>query len=120
MAKISYDDIIEKDILELLGIQNIPDDQKKAIYEKLYQIVENRAILRIDHLLSGPDVEEWKKILDSGDRAKADEFLKSKDIDVQRILIEEVSILKAQLVFMMNPEETEDAGKAPVQSPVEA
>lgn len=103
MATPSYDDIVQKDILELLEIQNIPDDQKQAIYKKLYEIVENRTILRMDHLLSEPDVDAWKKLLEQGDRAAADTFLKAKNIDVQRILIEETAMLKAQLVFMVNP-----------------
>lgn len=106
MATPSYDDIVQKDILELLELQNIPDDQKQAIYKKLYEIVENRTILRMDHLLSEPDVDAWKKLLEQGDRAAADAFLKEKNIDVQRILIEETAMLKAQLVFMLESSQT--------------
>ncbi len=101
MAPISYDDIVQKDILELLDLEGLPEKEKQAIYQKLYQTVENRAILRIDYLLkSDDDIAAWKSLLEKGDRAAADAFLKTKNIDVQRILIEESAMLKAQLVFL--------------------
>ena len=110
MAKISYEDILEKDIMELLEIQDIPDENKKEIYQKLYETVENRAILRVDHEISEADFGEWKKMLESGDRDEADAFLKKRDIDIQRILIEETALLKAQLVFLLaKPEDQPDA-----------
>lgn len=100
MATISYEDILEKDILDLLDLQALPQEEKQKIYGKLYETIENRAILRVDSLLEENDFATWKTILESGNRAEADAFLAERDIDVTRILIEEAALVKAQLVFL--------------------
>ena len=102
MATPSYDDIIQKDILELLDLQDLPDDKKQEFYQKLYRTVENRTILRLDNLLTESEIDEWKKFLEAGDREAANSYLKGKDIDIQHMMLEETAVLKAQLVFMLD------------------
>lgn len=101
MAVPSYQDIIEKDIFELLDLQNIPPEQREELATKLYNTIENRVILRLDTIMEAADIESWKKYLEAGDRKGADAYLISKEIDIQKILIEEAAILKAQVVFML-------------------
>lgn len=107
MSSISYDDILQKDILELLDIQNIPDEKKQEIYTKMYETIETRAMLRLDALLSAEEVETWKKLLQDGDREATRAFLAEKKIDVQKIMLEEMAAFKAQLVFLLkgNPDQ---------------
>lgn len=102
MSTPTYDEIVEKDILELLDLNDLPDDKKRELYEKLYRTVENRVILRLDNLLEEAELDEWKKTLETRDRAAANAYLKTKDIDLPRMMLEETAILKAQLVFMLD------------------
>lgn len=104
MSSISYDDILQKDILELLDLQDISEEKKQEIYTKIYETVETRAILRMDALFTDEQVETWKKLLEQGDREATRAFLAEHKIDVQKIMLEEMAIFKAQLVFMIKGE----------------
>lgn len=90
-------DILNKDILELIGAQNLPDDKKKQLYQKMLETIQNRSITRILDQLSDNDAEEFKTILDSGDQPKADQFLKSKGIDIRQIMLQESIIYKTEM-----------------------
>lgn len=117
MATPSYQDIIEKDIFELLDLQQIPAAEREELATKLYNTIENRVILRLDTIMEAADVEAWKKYLEAGDRQGADAFLLSKQIDIQKILIEEAAILKAQVVFMLKGEAPATTGGTPGTPP---
>lgn len=114
MAIPSYDDILDKDILEILNLQGIPQEKKQELYTKMYETIETRAMLRLDALLSADEVETWKKLLQNGDREATQAFLAEKKIDIQKIMLEEMAIFKAQLVFMLKSNPDELVTAAPV------
>jgi len=97
----SDEDILNKDILELMGAQNLPQEKKQEIYQKMIETIQNRVIAKILDQLSEQDAEEWKKLLDSGDKQKAEEFLKTKQIDVAKLMLEESIIYKTEMVGLM-------------------
>lgn len=101
---ISYEDIIEKDILDLLGANNMPEEQKRNLYTKMMDTVMNRAMIRVHDALSEKDREEWKKLLDEGDKPKMDKFLHDHGVDLPKILVEEALILKTELVDLAKKE----------------
>lgn len=101
---ISYEDIIEKDILGLLGANNMPEEQKRNLYTKMMDTVMNRAMIRVHDALSEKDREEWKKLLDEGDKPKMDKFLHDHGVDLPKILVEEALILKTELVDLAKKE----------------
>ncbi len=93
----SDQDILNQDILKLMGAENLPQEKKQEIYQKMIQTVQNRTIAKVLDQLSEQDAEEWKKILDTGDKAKAEEFLKARQIDVAKIMLEESIIYKTEM-----------------------
>lgn len=90
-------DILDKDIFELIGGERLPEEKKKELYEKIGQTIENRAIARIDDSLSDQDRGEWLKLLDEDNKVKMEEFLKSKNIDVAKIIVEEALVYKLEI-----------------------
>jgi len=94
------DDIINKDILEILGAKNLTDDEKLKLYEKISDTIENRVFVRIDDKLTDSDVEEWKQVLNTGDNKKIQEFLQSKGIDFMKMLLEEALIYKTEVATL--------------------
>lgn len=94
---INYEEIIEQDILEILGAKNMSQEQKRNLYTKMLETIQRRTMIRIHDQLSEADREEWKKILDSGDGKKAGKYLLDHGIEVPKLLAEEALILKTEL-----------------------
>lgn len=94
------DDIINKDILEILGASNMSDEEKLNLYKKISDTIENRVFVRIDDKLTDVDVEEWKKVLDTADTKQIQTFLQSKNIDFMKMLIEEALIYKTEIATL--------------------
>ena len=93
----TYEDIINKDILELMGASGLAEDKKKELYEKMLETIKNRATARILDQLDEKDAEEFKRLADSSDDQKINQFLQSKNIDVPQIMLTEAIIYKTEL-----------------------
>ena len=94
----SYEDIIHKDILDLMGAGDLSPDHKAELYETMAKTVQNRAALRIADELNRHDREEFRQIVEHGDSAKIQQFLTQRGFDVPRLLLEEAVIYKAEMV----------------------
>jgi hypothetical protein len=101
----TYDDISNKDVLDLLGAQNMPDEQKKEIYRVMIETIESRVIARIDDELSDDDAAKLKEILDKKDKEGFDAFMIEKGIDVTQIYTQETLAYKVELIDLMKSEE---------------
>lgn len=98
--KQKLNDILDKDIFELIGGENLSEEKKKELYLKIGETIENRVIARIDDRLNEQEREEWLKLIDEGDKAKMEEFLRSKNIDVAKMMVEEALIYKMEIVSL--------------------
>ena len=94
------DEILDQDILKILGAENLPEEEKKELYQTLLGTLENRALIRIDDTLDSNDIEDWKKAIDTGDVAQMQTFLASKGIDFPKLLLSEALLLKTELAEM--------------------
>lgn len=101
----TYEDIASKDVLDLLGAQNMPDEQKKEIYRVMIETIESRVIARIDDELSDDDAAKLKEILDKKDKEGFDAFMIEKGIDVTQIYTQETLAYKVELIDLMKSEE---------------
>lgn len=96
-ADFSYEDVLNKDILELMGAGQLPEDKKIELYQKMVATIQNRVVARITDEIPEADMEEWLKTIDSGDKAKMQEFLKTLSIDLPKLMLEEAIIYKTEL-----------------------
>ena len=96
--QISTDDILNKDILELMGAKDMPDEKKKELYQKMLETIQNRVIARIDDMLTDEEAAEWKKIVDENNHQKNQEFLQRKNIDIKKLYTQELLIYKMEMV----------------------
>jgi len=97
-ANYTPDDILNKDILELLGLQNVPEEKKKELYTKMLATIQNRVVARIADKLTKTDLEEWKKLTVGKDQQKMGDFLQAKGIDPIQMMTQEALIYKTELV----------------------
>jgi len=94
----TYDDILNKDILELMDAGDLSEEKKRELYIKMLETIQNRTIARIFDQLSPEDGEKLKQLIDSNNKAEIESFLKSKGIDIAQMMLEEAIIYKSELV----------------------
>lgn len=95
---ITYDDLLNKDILELMGYQNLTPEEKQEHYTRMLETIQNRVICRVDDLISPEDQEEWMNTVKSKTDQEKMDYLKSKNIHVDKIMAEESLLYKAEIV----------------------
>jgi len=100
-------EILEKDVLGLIGGQDLPQEKKEELYLKMADTIKNRVIARIDDQLSDSERQEWGNLADIGDKIKMEEYLDSKNIDVPKLVAEEAIIYKTQIALLAKPENKE-------------
>jgi len=101
--EITYKDIIEKDILELLGAKDMPEEQKRNLYTKMLETIQNRVILKITKDLSEEYLSNWESVFKSKDMNKINEFLKSKNIDFDDLMMKEALAYKIEVIELAKP-----------------
>lgn len=95
-------DIIEKDIFELLGAQTLSDAEKQDLAAKMLETINLRVIDRIDEGFSDEEIGEWGNLINEGKTEKIDQFMKSKNIDVEALMLEEALKYKAEIATYSN------------------
>lgn len=104
---INYKQVLDADLLELLGAENISDTEKQEVYEKAVQTIENRVLARIVDELTDEDLEEWEKIPTDNKEAQQ-KFFAERGIDLSKLYTLEAVIYKseiASLTHQLNPNE---------------
>lgn len=94
-------DLIQKDILDLMGMEGLTEEKRVELYAKMLNTVEERVIMRIDDALDEPGREELKQLLETGTKEKFDEFLKTKNISLEKLFAEEALIYKTELMSLL-------------------
>ena len=90
--------ILEKDIIELLGLDNLPEDKKAALLAKMAETVLNRISLRILDQLSDADQKRFNALLKQKTAdAEIDQFLKSKIKNLDEMRMAEILRFKQEL-----------------------
>lgn len=90
--------LIKGDFFDLAGLEKLTDREKEELMLKMLESVKNRVLLRIDDLISKSDRGEFNQLLDEGDEKKISQFIKSKGIDVERLVAEEALLLKKEIL----------------------
>ena len=97
MKDLTYKELVESDIFDLIGApKSISQEEKEALILKMYKTIENRVISRIMDKLSGREMKEFDQKMQTGQK-EAFEYLKSKDINFNKLVLEESIILKTEL-----------------------
>ena len=102
-------DILDKDLLELLGAKNMSDEDMATMYEKMAMTVQDRVMLRIYDALSNEERGEFATIVDSGDVSKTHDFLLGKDINVPKLLVQEAVLYKLEIMSLLKMGKEESA-----------
>ena len=96
------DEIMDKDILDLMGAQNMTPEEKEELYQKMIETIEMRVLARVDDQLSDQDVEQIKKAVEEKNKDAFFQVLTAKGIDVDKIYAEEALVYKFEMIELMN------------------
>lgn len=100
--KISIQDIVKKDLFDLLGLKNLPTEKKQAMLDQALATVQNRVLLRIAAKLNSKEKEELFAIVDKQDENKMGRYLSSKNINLASLLTEEALLYKQEMSYSTN------------------
>lgn len=94
----TIEDVLQKDILELMGAKDLPEEEKTALYQKMMAVIKERVAVRVGEVLEDKDLEEFKRLLDVKDTQGAEEFLLSRGLDTAELMLEEATAFKLEMV----------------------
>jgi hypothetical protein len=94
---ITFEDVLTKDILELLGMQNLPENEKEELRKTMYETVQNRIAARVLDGLDKEEAKHWQQLLMDNKLKEMNDFLLLKGIDIDQIAAEETLFYKTQL-----------------------
>lgn len=95
IAKIT--DAFRTNIIEELGLEILPDEQKLRLLDKMASLVETRLMIRVGEKLSETERAEFSDLMTKGDSEKIFAWLAGHGINVEEWLLEEVGRLKSEL-----------------------
>lgn len=90
--------LIEGDFFKEAGLDNLPEEEKKKLLQKMLESIKNRVLVRIDDLISEAKREDFHKILEKGSDEEIRGFLEANKIDLEQLTIEESILQKAELL----------------------
>ncbi len=95
---ISPNDLIEGDIFELLGLQNMDEQKKEETMSKLIEGLNSRVLIQIDDQIKEEDRKNWHTIIETEDDEVIRNFLINLGIKLDEIIAQEALLMKKELV----------------------
>jgi hypothetical protein len=92
------DKLIDKNIIEALGLENMSAEDKIKFIANFSETVIQIVMIRVAGSLPQEDREEFKTILESGDESKLGRFLFAKFPNIESMVTEEALKLKQAMV----------------------
>lgn len=87
-------------IINLLGIEALPLDEKKEILETATELVETRVLSRLLNLISSAEQKKFQWHLDRNEMDKALSVIKNKGISLSDLYDEEIEKVKSELLYI--------------------
>ena len=92
----AVNDILEKDIIVLLGLEKLPKEKQDEYRQKAIETILDRVFVRITNTLDEMGkLADYEKVVNDEERAMI--FLADNGLDLEQILIEETMYYKTQM-----------------------
>ena len=88
-----------KDLFEVIGAKDIPDEEKGAIMAKMVEVVTGRAVARLGEDLSEEDRQKMEELISADDAEVINTFIKEKAPHFDSYFEEEASKLRQELII---------------------
>jgi hypothetical protein len=88
---------LDDDFLQSLGLGGLPDDQKQAFLQHLYEELELRVGTRLSEGMSDDQLAEFEKLIDSNDEQGALKWLEANRPNYKEVVADELEKLKKEV-----------------------
>src|SRR5262245_33777251 len=89
---------LDDTFLQSVGLGGMPDDQKKAFLDHLYEELELRVGVRLSEGMSDDQLAQFEKLIDANDEAGALKWLETNRPDYKQVVAEELEKLKQEVL----------------------
>jgi hypothetical protein len=88
---------LDDNFLKSVGLGGMPQDQKSAFLEHLYEELELRVGVRLSEGMPDEKLAEFEKLIDANDEAGALKWLETNRPDYKQVVAEELEKLKKEV-----------------------
>lgn len=89
--------IDEQNLINILGIQSLPDEKKLKLIDDVTDLVQRRLLLRVLNSLPDKKRKEFEDLLDTENQDAINIFFEQNAPDLPNWLIEEIGKIKQEL-----------------------
>lgn len=89
---------LDDNFLQSLGLGGLPDDQKQAFLQHLYEELELRVGTRLSEGMSDDQLAEFEKLIDSNDEQGALAWLEQNRPNYKDVVADELEKLKQEVI----------------------
>jgi hypothetical protein len=89
---------LDDDFLQSLGLDGLPDDQKQAFLQHLYEELELRVGTRLSEGMSDDQLAEFEKLIDNNDEQGALAWLEKNRPNYKDVVADELEKLKQEVI----------------------
>ena len=89
---------LNDDFLQSLGLGSMPDDQKQAFLQHLYEELELRVGTRLSEGMSDEQLADFEKLIDANDEAGALKWLETNRPNYKEVVAAELEKLKQEVI----------------------
>lgn len=98
---LSYQDLLNKDLIELMGSTDMPEDQKNQEYEKMLATIKSRVLGQLVKQMTEDQFNRFQKALQEKNENEVNTIIEETKIDVPKLYAEEAILYKLQMVSLM-------------------
>ncbi|MEK7096661.1 MAG: hypothetical protein AAB881_01810 [Patescibacteria group bacterium] len=98
---LSYQDLLNKDLIELMGSTDMPEAQKNEQYEKMLATIKSRVLGQLVKKMTEDQFNRFQKALQEKNEAEVNTIIEETKIDVPKLYAEEAILYKLQMVSLM-------------------
>lgn len=89
---------LDDDFLKSVGLGDLPEDQKKAFLQHLYEELELRVGTRLSEGMSEDQLGEFEQFIENADDKGAVSWLQQNRPEYQTVVSEEMTKLKQEII----------------------
>lgn len=97
MSNLGLEAILRKSIFEVSELENLSEEEKSEIFQKAYETVMNRVMLRVADQLDEAGLDKLKELIEAGDAPAVHSFFEDKGLDIDQIAATESLAYKVEL-----------------------
>ncbi|PKL72171.1 hypothetical protein CVV26_02775 [Candidatus Kuenenbacteria bacterium HGW-Kuenenbacteria-1] len=90
--------MLKQNLIKVLGLENLPEEQKLSLIEKMTDVIQKRLLIRITEELKDEDKDEFIKMSEEKNQMALVGFLQAKIPNLNKIIMEEMTKFKQELV----------------------